>query len=428
VRIYTGKLISKQVISHLTSKWFPPLYCSDQKSDRQLACSKIESFIRSKYESRKWVLSDRPPRDPSTLESESQPLTSSAPTSSQAPQPSHRATGAYDPPPTPASRPAPTIASAPPRATPTGQRTAHPLLSATAGPKQVSSASLRKLPQVDLLSGDFGGFESSPAPTPTPTATLSAAAAVPGNRPPTLGAVVSPAPTPAPAPAQPAQTSNSSLFELDFKPPTVSSNKSSHKDIMSLFSSAPPVQAQTQGQGQGQGGLGDFGSFGGMGSFSQPQQQEQQAGRTQPPLYSPPSIATNPQAGYASWNASSGITSSTGGAGAGMNGITSGFGGMGLGADPWSTPVVSFGDCREMSFRWLTLCRTDTAGTAAATTIKSTRSVTGYALPYYELRSEPVGWRDEPLCFLSRRLGWECRSCAGIERWVRIVWCTITGE
>ncbi|KAH8080612.1 Arf GTPase activating protein, partial [Filobasidium floriforme] len=29
---------------------------------------KIESFIRSKYESRKWVLSDHPPRDPSVLE------------------------------------------------------------------------------------------------------------------------------------------------------------------------------------------------------------------------------------------------------------------------------------------------------------------------------------------------------------------------
>jgi hypothetical protein len=31
-------------------------------------CSKIESFIRSKYESRRWAMEGAPPSDPSTLE------------------------------------------------------------------------------------------------------------------------------------------------------------------------------------------------------------------------------------------------------------------------------------------------------------------------------------------------------------------------
>ncbi|WVQ74769.1 hypothetical protein IAR50_004375 [Cryptococcus sp. DSM 104548] len=307
---------------------------------------KIESFIRSKYESRRWAM-DGPPPDPATLDAD----TPSA--SAPAPAPASRPTS---------SAPTPTTTAPPP--VPAHLPKAHPLLSRSvaagkASPSKPTPAA--KAPIIDL----FGDDDAAPAPT---------AAKAPTQVPATS------APAPAPAPG-------SSMFDLDFRAPSATPSsttspqpsapapKSAKADIMSLFStpspaasastggpnlaggffappggvqagsqyaswgggvtsSAPPVQHNpTQAplpQSNVWGGFNDQAAWGAPQAQVQPQQPQQQA--VQPPLYAQPqsaqqNVSANP------WTMSGGSGASAdpwasnasgGGAGAGFFGVGSG--------------------------------------------------------------------------------------------------------
>ncbi|KAL1744294.1 hypothetical protein HDZ31DRAFT_38992 [Schizophyllum fasciatum] len=129
---------------------------------------KIESFIRSKYESRRWAMDGPPPADPAVLDTD-------APAQSSSPAPA----------PVPAASPPP-AASAPPRAAPaaaprasvTRQPQAHQLLSAahtntpraraTPPPAVAPAAPAAPKPADDLFSLDF--HNPSPAQSPPPDA------------------------------------------------------------------------------------------------------------------------------------------------------------------------------------------------------------------------------------------------------------------
>lgn len=188
--------------------------------------SKIESFIRSKYETRRWAMDGPPPPDPSVLENESTGgVVSPPPHQTKSPAPIPSSTSSSAAPPVPAHLPK-----------------THPLLSRSiasskATPSKPTSAV--QAPIIDLFADD-------PAPAP---------AAVP--------AASSRAPAPiatAPAPAQPAPSSASNIFDLDFRTPSAPplsnsppasgpiSNKSqsAKADIMSLFSSPSPSAIQSQ--------------------------------------------------------------------------------------------------------------------------------------------------------------------------------------
>ncbi|KAG6878670.1 hypothetical protein C0992_007684 [Termitomyces sp. T32_za158] len=154
---------------------------------------KMESFIRSKYESKRWALEGPPPSNPSDLENT---VRTSAPQPQHA-QPStspssHKSTASI------AARAAPTT---------TRQPQAHPLLSTN--------------------------FSTLPSQQET---TLSSKSA------------------PAPAPVQPKAPEND-LFSLDFRAPTPSSppipdthKKDVKQDILSLFSSPSAPAPSTFGQ------------------------------------------------------------------------------------------------------------------------------------------------------------------------------------
>ncbi|WVQ82055.1 hypothetical protein IAT38_004183 [Cryptococcus sp. DSM 104549] len=183
---------------------------------------KIESFIRSKYESRRWAMDGPPPRDPSELENGG-----SASTSAPAPQPTATSTAA---PPVPASLPK-----------------THPLLSrSVAHAKASAPASAKPTPSpiIDLFGDD----------TPTPSQPAPTQAAAPGpTQPPSLAPEVS-APQPTSAAAAPAP--GSSIFDLDFRAPSASSSHSANSrpqtakaDIMSLFSSPSPAASAPPGGG-----------------------------------------------------------------------------------------------------------------------------------------------------------------------------------
>lgn len=145
--------------------------------------SKIESFIRSKYESRRWAMEGPLPKDPSVLDGGAAPTqTATAPQA--------------------ASPRAPQATS--PRA-PQAQRQAHPLLS-----RQQKSA---------------------PAPAPAPIVDIF------GDSQPTAAQAPAQAPAPAPAPAQPP----SNMFDLDFRPPSNPRPQSNKDDIMSLFNKPTPT-------------------------------------------------------------------------------------------------------------------------------------------------------------------------------------------
>ncbi|OWZ66055.1 hypothetical protein AYX14_02567 [Cryptococcus neoformans] len=176
---------------------------------------KIESFIRSKYETHRWAMDGSPPRDPSVLENESVGGVVSSP--------SHQT---KFPAPTPSSTSSPAAPSVP-----THLPKTHPLLSRSiASSKATPSkpASAVQTPVIDLFADD-------PSPTPAPIAT-------------------------APAPPQPASSSVSNIFDLDFRTPSVlppsdtppasapTSNKSqsAKADIMSLFSPPSPSAIQSQ--------------------------------------------------------------------------------------------------------------------------------------------------------------------------------------
>ncbi|ORX38648.1 hypothetical protein BD324DRAFT_621783 [Kockovaella imperatae] len=164
---------------------------------------KIESFIRSKYESKRWAMDGPPPSDPSVLEDGSPRQHDD---SSMAP--------------TPAS-------TAPP---PAASKT-HPLLSRQTAPAPKATAA----PIVDL----FGGDDDA---APISTTSKPAIAASNGNAGPSASTT---APNPAPsATAEQPKAPGSSIFDLDFRAPTPSSKPQTNKaDIMSLFSSPSTASA-----------------------------------------------------------------------------------------------------------------------------------------------------------------------------------------
>ncbi|KAF8308645.1 hypothetical protein DL93DRAFT_2086691 [Clavulina sp. PMI_390] len=161
----------------------------------------MESFIRSKYESRRWAMEGPPPADPSVLDG-----------------------GASASAPAPAAEPA-----SPPQRTQQQQPIAPPSGGNTPTPQAQGS----RKPQRTLLSSN-----AFTAPTPAP-------------------AVVSTQPPAAP----PASSVQNDIFSLDFTPPAANTPSHSHSgslsggagaaknntknDIMSLFSSAPPPGAQS---------------------------------------------------------------------------------------------------------------------------------------------------------------------------------------
>lgn len=182
----------------------------------------MESFIRSKYESRRWALSDQPPSDPSVLDR----VANGEQPPPQVQQPQQTA-----PPPVP-ERPSAQAAPAP--------RRAHPLLSTSNVSSSLASPTHRARPVANLLDEDagagdgFGAFETS-AKGPAKTQQQQPA----GQE----------APKPKPTAAAPQAANN--LFDLDFKAPPAPSRSSaqtrSKQDILALFSTASPVAPTTLG-------------------------------------------------------------------------------------------------------------------------------------------------------------------------------------
>lgn len=212
----------------------------------------MESFVRSKYESRRWAMDGPPPRDPSVLD-DGAPVEETPAAPSPAPTPAVQA-----------ARAMPSRASPAPPVT-TRQPAAHQLLSAQHVRAQASRPAAAPAPDL---------FGSTPSPAV--------------------------APAPAQAAAAPAQPAND-LFSLDFNapaapasPPAQEPRKDVKNDIMSLFSSGQPAAAAPQAAG-------GFGSFQqntspwgqptqpaapnvGFNAWSQPaqaQQQQQQFGQQQ---------------------------------------------------------------------------------------------------------------------------------------------------
>ncbi|KAG6874150.1 hypothetical protein C0995_005568 [Termitomyces sp. Mi166 len=153
---------------------------------------KMESFIRSKYESRRWALEGPPPSNPSNLQN------------------SHRTCA-----PQPQQEQPPLSASQSPR-------------SSTASVSTRPSATTTRQPQAHpLLSASFSTNSSQ------------------------RGSTIPSASAPAPVPAQPKVPEND-LFSLDFHAPTSpvpsvsdAPRKNVKQDIFSLFSSPSPVPAPT---------------------------------------------------------------------------------------------------------------------------------------------------------------------------------------
>ncbi|CBQ72456.1 conserved hypothetical protein [Sporisorium reilianum SRZ2] len=164
---------------------------------------KIESFIRSKYESRRWAKDGPPPSDPSVLD------------------------GVQDA--APAAATASTATTAPAKVAPT-----------------------KPAPAIDLL--------DDPTPAPAPAAAKTAPAAKPAPADP------APAP-PKPSggggifdldwhdPSSSATTSASATS------PTTSTGAKGKNDIMSLFAAKPPAAPAAPAPASSSAGFGDFGSF-----------------------------------------------------------------------------------------------------------------------------------------------------------------------
>ncbi|GHJ89294.1 hypothetical protein NliqN6_5696 [Naganishia liquefaciens] len=282
---------------------------------------KIESFIRSKYESRRWAMRSPVPEDPSVLDDHAQGdgadeiASTPTPTKTTAP---------------PAVSSRSTAGAAPPQPT----RVGHPLLSASSRTPKASPAPTAKPPAqaatFDLL-GDLGDSTGSETATPT-TSHNGPPPAVPGNRPTAAPAAATQLPSLAPVvPAKPAPPApGAGLFDLDFKAPTPTATaqkpRTSTNDILSLFStpSAPPVYSQSSVPHQT--------------SYQQPtptQSQHQAAVFGQAGSYNaPPTIAPQGQEAYATWTGTSAVTSTS------PRGITSGMSNLSMGgADVWGASV-----------------------------------------------------------------------------------------
>ncbi|WWC63130.1 uncharacterized protein I303_105730 [Kwoniella dejecticola CBS 10117] len=209
---------------------------------------KIESFIRSKYESKRWAMDGPQPRDPSVLEN-------GGGQTAETPKPTPTSS-ASAPAPAPAAAPAPKH---------------HPLLSRTTRPS--AAAPPAPAPMVDLFGSDEPPSLAPPVTTTAPPQQPQSASA----------ATAAPAQTAGAQPPAPTGTGNgNSIFDLDFRTPTPSSAqaqtqaqnqpKNAKADIMSLFSSnatspstapatsggffnAPPPPQQQSGFGSWNGGI-----------------------------------------------------------------------------------------------------------------------------------------------------------------------------
>ncbi|TFK22044.1 ArfGap-domain-containing protein [Coprinopsis marcescibilis] len=199
-------------------------------SNYSMKDSKIESFIRSKYESRRWAMEGPPPSDPATLEQGTEAQQSAPVAQTQA---------------APAPISTPTHAQSASRSSTGRQPQQHQLL---------SSAYTRTAGAVPAL--------ASPAVAPPPVQSQPA--------------------------AQPPQSTQGDLFSLDFHaPPAYATSqqqqeqpkKDVKQDIMSLFSATPATTPATAGFGNA--GFGQFSApstaaWGGFPAQAQPQVQQQQ--------------------------------------------------------------------------------------------------------------------------------------------------------
>ncbi|EPQ29405.1 uncharacterized protein PFL1_03160 [Pseudozyma flocculosa PF-1] len=183
---------------------------------------KVESFIRSKYESRRWAKDGPPPSDPSTLDPDSAP--------------------AAAPPPAPAAASSrqPAAGPAPARSNPIDL-----LSEATPDPPAVSGGKSNLLDDV-------------------PNATSSRSGAQPAAK--------QAAP---PAAAPKASGGGGGIFDLDWHEPAGATSATSpsspgvgaggapraKNDIMSLFAAKPAAPPAMPASNSGSGGFGDFGSF-----------------------------------------------------------------------------------------------------------------------------------------------------------------------
>ncbi|KAJ6569433.1 hypothetical protein B0H19DRAFT_1135440 [Mycena capillaripes] len=162
---------------------------------------KMESFIRSKYETRRWALEGPPPPDPSVLDSEAGATEDAV-----------------------VAAPAPPVAATP-----------DPIGWGAPSPPRASNSTVNRQPQ--------------------PRQLISAGHA---NTPPLMKPPPQQQQAPAPAPAPPKQpTATEDLFSLDFRAPAAVQPssppppKTAKQDILSLFSTpAPAPMMSPQGQGQ----------------------------------------------------------------------------------------------------------------------------------------------------------------------------------
>ncbi|KAL7423485.1 ARF GAP with effector function(s) [Cryptotrichosporon argae] len=292
---------------------------------------KIESFIRSKYESRRWAMEGPPPADPSVLESG----------------------GAATPPPVDqSSRPTPTKTTTAPPPAPASLPRAHPLLSRTAKAAPAAAPTPAATPLFDLMGDDAPTL--APAVTPAPHPTAAPAPAVPAA----TAAAAPPAPT---APA-------SNIFDLDFRAPTPTAAKTNSKaDIMSLFSTpsatSPPVPTAATGFGAGAGSFvgsdsapatapattSPYASWqGGVTSSAAPQPFQQATA----PIWGGADTAAwggraaqaqapQPTQQAGGWGASVPAQPASNGWGAPEAGNNSVWGAGGAQADPWATPATT---------------------------------------------------------------------------------------
>ncbi|KAF9476001.1 ArfGap-domain-containing protein [Pholiota conissans] len=225
---------------------------------------KMESFIRSKYESRRWALDGPPPADPSVLDNAPAPA---APSQSAAPPP------------------------AAPQAQPTTRPTHAPTNSFSSRAPAAAPVVTTRQPQAhhQLLSSNYLNRPTGAVPVPTTQQQQQQQQAT--AAPPLLKAP------------------ESDLFSLDFHAPPVQSQSTSapqeqkkdvKQDILSLFSAAPPVSAPLAG------GFGQFGNQAAMWGGVQPQHQQQPQQQAQQAQQAQQSLMGGNGVGM--WAASSGWT------------------------------------------------------------------------------------------------------------------------
>ncbi|KAJ7356576.1 hypothetical protein DFH08DRAFT_849399 [Mycena albidolilacea] len=222
------------------------------KAGHQPPEHKMESFIRSKYESRRWALDGPPPPDPSVLDSEAG--ASEEPGVDTAPAPVAVAT------------------------------TPDPIGWGAPSPPRASNSTVNRQPQPrQLISAGHATNSRTSVPLVRPP---------PGQQAPV-----------APAPAPPAPAPQGDLFSLDFHAPAAPASppaapKNAKQDILSLFSTPAAAPAPAFGQFQQQ-------QSSPWGAPTQQQQYQQQYQQQQTQLQAQPQSMMG-GAGTGMWGASSG--------------------------------------------------------------------------------------------------------------------------